>query len=160
LRVVATIWRCRTTGSGNISSIRVETWRTEHECELGLDLDLPAMPCLLADIRSEITALLLPGPVLEVAQLLLSELVTNSMRHAGLGPDDRIRVRAEAGLGRLRVDVFDGGRAHKPPLAGGIRPNPGARSGWGLYLVDTLATRWGNGVGWHWFELDIDEPPA
>jgi anti-sigma regulatory factor (Ser/Thr protein kinase) len=87
------------------------------------------MPCLLADIRSEITALLLPGRVLEVAQLLLSELVTNSMRHAGLGPDDRIRVRAEAGLGRLRVDVFDGGLAHNPPLAGGIRPNPGTRSG-------------------------------
>jgi anti-sigma regulatory factor (Ser/Thr protein kinase) len=94
--------------------------------------------------------------VLEQAQVLMSELVANSIRHAGLGPDDRIRVRAEIGHGRLRVDVFDDGRARNPSLAGAIRPTPGAASGWGLYLVETLATQWGHGAGRHWFELDID----
>jgi anti-sigma regulatory factor (Ser/Thr protein kinase) len=117
---------------------------------------MPAVSDALTDVRSAFADLPVPASVLDDARLLVSELVANSMRHARLGPNDTIRVEAEVENGRLRVDVIDGGRGGAPPVAGGIRPSPGAESGWGLYLVETLATRWGHGAGRYWFELEVD----
>ena len=116
---------------------------------------MPAVSGALTDLRSALAELPVPASALDDARLLVSELVANSMRHARIGPDDTIRVTAEVEKGRLRVDVIDGGRGGGPPLAGGIRPSPGAESGWGLYLVETLASRWGHGAGRYWFELEI-----
>ena len=116
---------------------------------------MPAVSGALTDVRSALAGLPVPASALEDARLLVSELVANSMRHARLSPNDTIRVAVEVENGRLRVDVIDGGRAGAAPVAGGIRPSPGAESGWGLYLVETLATRWGHGVGRYWFELEI-----
>lgn len=117
---------------------------------------MPAVSDALTDVRSAFAELPVPASALDDARLLVSELVANSMRHARLGPNDTIRVAVEVENGRLRVDVIDGGRGGAPPVAGGIRPSPGAESGWGLYLVETLATRWGHGAGRYWFELEID----
>jgi len=116
---------------------------------------MPAVSGALTDLRSALAELPVPASALDDARLLVSELVANSMRHARIGPDDTIRVKAEVEMSRLRVDVIDGGRGGGPPLAGGIRPSPGAESGWGLYLVETLASRWGHGAGRYWFELEI-----
>lgn len=116
---------------------------------------MPAVSGALTDVRSAFAVLQVPASALDDARLLVSELVANSMRHARLGPNDTIRVTAEVDNGRLRVDVFDGGRGGAPPVAEGIRPTPGAESGWGLYLVETLATTWGHGPGRYWFELEI-----
>jgi anti-sigma regulatory factor (Ser/Thr protein kinase) len=120
-----------------------------------LDLEMPAVSSVITEVRAAFTELPLPPPALDDARLLVSELVANSMRHARLGPDDTIRVTAEVVDGTLRIDVIDGGGGDTPPVAGGIRPRPGADSGWGLYLVETLATRWGHGAGRYWFELEI-----
>jgi anti-sigma regulatory factor (Ser/Thr protein kinase) len=116
---------------------------------------MPSLSGALTDLRSAFAELPVPASALDDARLLVSELVANSMRHARLGPYDTIRVTAEIENGRLRVDVIDGGRGGGPPVAGGIRPSPGAESGWGLYLVETLASRWGHGPGRYWFELEI-----
>jgi anti-sigma regulatory factor (Ser/Thr protein kinase) len=116
---------------------------------------MPAVSAALTDLRSAFAELPVPASALDDARLLVSELVGNSMRHARLGPNDTIRVTAEVENDRLRVDVIDGGRGGGPPVAGGIRPSPGAESGWGLYLVETLASRWGHGAGRYWFELEI-----
>jgi anti-sigma regulatory factor (Ser/Thr protein kinase) len=124
-----------------------------------LDIEMPALSGALTDVRSAFAALPVPASALDDARLLVSELVANSMRHARLGPNDTIRVTAEVDKGRLRVDVFDGGRGGAPPVAGGIRPTPGAESGWGLYLVETLASAWGHGPGRYWFELEIGSGP-
>lgn len=106
-------------------------------------------------MREALADLALPEHVLDDARLLLSELITNSIRHAGLGPDDRVRVTAEWSEAHLRVDVWDRARsAASSRLAGAIRPAPTAESGWGLYLVDTLASRWGSTPGRYWFELE------
>jgi anti-sigma regulatory factor (Ser/Thr protein kinase) len=130
--------------------------RRESE-RLRLDLEVAALPSKLSEVRRAIADLPLEPPVLDVARLLANELVTNSIRHAGLRPDDRIQVKAEVARGRLRMDVLDGGRpASTAPIAGGIRPTPGPDSGWGLYLVDSLATRWGHGRGRYWFELELE----
>ena len=138
--------------------MQVESRRTESEDGHRLDLEVPATPGMLSGVRAALTELPLSPRALDDARLLVSELVANSMRHARLGPNDTIRVTAEVGHSRLRVDVVDGGRGGTPARAGAIRPRPDAESGWGLYLVETLSSRWGYGAGRYWFELEIDDP--
>jgi anti-sigma regulatory factor (Ser/Thr protein kinase) len=135
--------------------MEVQSRRSASGARQRLDLEMPAESCVLTDVRSALAELPVPPSTLDDARLLVSELVANSMRHARIGPNDTIRVSAEVENGNLRVDVIDGGRGGGPPVAGGIRPSPGAESGWGLYLVETLATMWGHGVGRYWFELEI-----
>jgi anti-sigma regulatory factor (Ser/Thr protein kinase) len=135
--------------------MQVQSRRSASGARQRLDLEMPAVSGALTDVRSALAELPVPPSTLDDARLLVSELIANSMRHARIGPDDTIRVRAAVENGRLRVDVIDGGRGGGPPVAGGIRPSPGAESGWGLYLVETLATRWGHGAGRYWFELEI-----
>jgi len=121
-----------------------------------LDLHVPATPKVASLVRRALSYLELPEEELAVAQLLASELVTNSIRHAGLVPTDEVRIRAIRRGDRLRVDVYDGSRSELHPLAGAIRPAPGAQSGWGLFLVDRLSDRWGSSPGRYWFEIEDD----
>jgi anti-sigma regulatory factor (Ser/Thr protein kinase) len=86
------------------------------------------------------------------ATLLLSEVVTNSVRHAGLGDDDAIEVVLEHS-DVLRVEVRDAGGGFEVTDP---EPDPARPSGWGLYLVEQLADRWGVDQGpptTVWFEL-------
>jgi anti-sigma regulatory factor (Ser/Thr protein kinase) len=91
---------------------------------------------------------------LEDAQLLVSELVTNAIRHADLAPDEGIRLIVEESAAGLRVEVHDPGRGFDWTGRDRGAEEPG---GWGLYLVETLADRWGvdrNDVTTVWFEVD------
>jgi anti-sigma regulatory factor (Ser/Thr protein kinase) len=84
--------------------------------------------------------------VVETAQLLISELVTNAVKH-GNGGDHELRVWLYGA--RLRMEVSDGGVGFDPRTP---------TDGWGLSLVDRLADDWGviNGPGAHvWCELDL-----
>src|SRR5829696_7467069 len=89
----------------------------------------------------------LSGEELEVAKLLVSELVTNAVRH-GAGEHVTLVMRLDGG--RARYEVHDAG-AQRPRR----REPAGAEGGFGLNLVASLASRWGSdpdaGV---WFELD------
>ena len=108
--------------------------------------------------RRALSQLRLPLPLAFDAQLLVSELVSNSVRHAGLGRDDLIRVTAHWSGDRLMVHVRDGGGPRRAsPVAASIRPAPGAESGWGLYFVDRLASRWGTTADGYWFELRLGQ---
>jgi anti-sigma regulatory factor (Ser/Thr protein kinase) len=92
--------------------------------------------------------------VLDNLRLMVSELVTNSIRHAGLAEGTRIELRVQVGRGRIRVEVSDPGPGFEPHL---VTPSMYQTSGWGLYLVDQLSDRWGviRGVSTKvWFELD------
>jgi hypothetical protein len=90
----------------------------------------------------------------------VSELVTNSVRHARLATGELIRLNVDWSGTRLRVHVHDGGRrGGRLAASGSIRPTPAAESGWGLYLVDRLASRWGLDTDGYWFELH-HIPPA
>jgi anti-sigma regulatory factor (Ser/Thr protein kinase) len=82
----------------------------------------------------------IPDGRMRDVRLLVSELVTNAVRHAGLGDADRIRLHARLHRGVLRVEVEDPGRGFelRPPA-----PDPARASGWGLYLVEELSDRWG-----------------
>lgn len=89
------------------------------------------------------------GALHDDVALLVSELVTNAVRHAGVGPKDPIALRVAAWPRRVRVEVSDRGSfSGREP-----RPRSDGASGWGLYLVDRLADRWGAAGGTVWFEL-------
>lgn len=91
---------------------------------------------------------------LEDARLLVSELVTNAIRHAGLDIDDVIMLIVMMGDRALRIEVCDPGRGFEMSEP---QPDPARPSGWGLYLVRELSDRWGVERGREtrvWFELD------
>jgi anti-sigma regulatory factor (Ser/Thr protein kinase) len=91
----------------------------------------------------------------QVLSLLVSELVTNCVRHARAGSGSLILLDAELRPSAVRVEVEDGGPGFRPRAA---RPDPARGRGFGLYLVDELTDRWGvraTGNGARvWFEID------
>lgn len=94
----------------------------------------------------------LPALARHELRLLVSELVTNSVRHGGPASDP-ILLRFAVGARSVRVAISDRGDGFD---ARGEKPPPGAESGYGLYLVDQIADRWGtsNAGGMTiWFEL-------
>jgi anti-sigma regulatory factor (Ser/Thr protein kinase) len=123
------------------------------------DLELPRELDSAAAARHAVDQLgdKLPEDQLGDVRLLVSELVTNSLRHADLGPEDRIRLGVQVDDARVRVEVTDPGKGFE---IDGRADDPDNVEGWGLYLVATLADRWGVGAGERqgstsvWFELD------
>ena len=121
-----------------------------------IDLKLRPTPGAVPDARRALEALddEVSAQTLEDLRLLVSELVTNSVRHAGLGESQTIELKVKVLPQTVRVEVNDQG--------GGFEPAPRTaqsddQSGWGLYLVSRLSDRWGvtsDGVTRVWFELD------
>ena len=119
----------------------------------GLALILSATHHAPASARravERITAL--DGSTRETLKLLVSELVTNAVCHAALGPLDPIHVTISTEP-VIRVEVTDGGPGFDPVA---VRRTRRDTSGWGLLLVEHLATCWGVDAdvpGRVWFEL-------
>ena len=95
---------------------------------------------------------LLDRPVWEDLRLLVTEVVTNGVRHGSQrGP---VSMAVSVADERVRVEVADGGRGFTPPSA--PIPRGDGSGGWGLQLVDRVASRWGVNVDDStcvWFEL-------
>jgi anti-sigma regulatory factor (Ser/Thr protein kinase) len=94
------------------------------------------------------------GPVLDDIRLLVSELVTNAVRHAGGPPGGEVALDVSIDAPSVRVEVADPGGGFSPQPRDDEMSRPG---GWGLYLVDRIADRWGvarNHTNRVWFELD------
>jgi anti-sigma regulatory factor (Ser/Thr protein kinase) len=118
-----------------------------------LDLRFDAGPAAAPGARGALSALegKLDPHVLEDLRLLVTELVTNSIRHAETAA---IRLRVAIAQGVVHVEVTDTGRGFVPAPQAPIEDRTG---GWGLYLVDRLADRWGvarDGLTRVWFEID------
>ena len=73
------------------------------------------------------------------AELVVTELLTNSVRHAGLASSDVVRVRAADEGEVLHLEVEDEGRAGPPRR----RVPDALNGGLGLNLVDALSLHWG-----------------
>jgi two-component sensor histidine kinase len=69
--------------------------------------------------------------------LLVSEVVTNAVRHAATPFELTITVDGP----QVTVAVVDHDRAHPPKVR---NPQPNDTSGRGLRIVDELATSWGS----------------
>ena len=101
---------------------------------------------------------LVPAADRDDVLLLVTELVANAWRHARMGADRRLRVELRRRSGLLRMAVIDGGTGFIPDPERSRGDEPG---GWGLLLVDRIATRWGVAPTTSgtrvWFELSFDE---
>ncbi|MEE1938659.1 ATP-binding protein [Streptomyces sp. TRM 70361] len=95
------------------------------------------------------------------AELLTSELATNSVRHTGRAAAVRLQWLCPV----LRVSVWDADPEVPSPVS--PPPPPDGEGGRGLLILDVLADRWGGGprgtCGLRgkavWFELTWDVPP-
>ena len=93
------------------------------------------------------------------AGLVVSELVTNSVRHADVGPEETIGVDLLLFDDRLCIVVADSGAEQLPRVE---QPDAGSPSGRGLRVVDAVATSWGvarDGAGKTrvWCELPVSD---
>lgn len=126
--------------------------------------DLPADPRAAGRAR-RLTAEILTAwgrtETIDVAQLLVSEVVTNAVRFAG--PRHALCVTLSAHDGRIRIAVDDGSSL-RPVL----KPaHDDDETGRGMHLVAALATQWGvleapadQGPGKQvWFELPRQPDP-
>lgn len=94
---------------------------------------------------------------LDDARLLLTELLTNAIRHGGLERDDRISVCIQQEVSGLLVEVADPGGGLGSSVT---RHEIGPGSGWGLFLLDRIADDWGiedrlGGGTVAWFRLKV-----
>jgi anti-sigma regulatory factor (Ser/Thr protein kinase) len=74
------------------------------------------------------------------AGLVLSELISNALRHATPLSGSAVKVSWTLGEGCLEVAVSDGGGPTRPAVS---KPTAGALGGRGLGIVDRLSLRWG-----------------
>jgi len=105
-------------------------------------------------LRGTCDEALVAPPITETALLLVSEVVTNAIVH-GAGPP---LLSVDVHPSVLRVTVTDDGAGTPQVQQPGSSLADGGR---GLYLVETLAARWGTNrlvpTGKTvWFELDHD----
>ena len=94
------------------------------------------------------------GTLVDDVRLLVSELVTNSVRHARLTRDATIRVSVAIVGGMVRLEVEDPGDG----AIAAVPPDREHGGGFGLYLVEILAERWGSshdGKTRVWAELAV-----
>jgi anti-sigma regulatory factor (Ser/Thr protein kinase) len=92
----------------------------------------------------------------EETMLLVSELVTNSVRHARLSANESIELRVRVDTRQVHVAVTDSGPGFDPDTAG---PARNLEAGWGLTLLRRIAARWGihrNDETTVWFEVARD----
>ena len=128
-----------------------------HEVVSQLKLQLPPGPQAAGRARRQLDRLSghMQETALDVVRLLVTELVTNSVRH-GAGPGKTpVELEVDVFANAVRVEVTDSGpgfEVEHPP-----RPHEDRPGGWGLCLIDRLADRWGVDSGdgtCVWFELE------
>ena len=121
---------------------------------MNLAFDLPADPTAPSQARMALLALS-PAVVprlLEDLRLLITELVTNSVRH---GPGGTVRVTVNVkDPNTVFAEVTDNGREGVVE----IREAAEDGGGLGLRILDRMSTRWGvyEGSTNVWFELSAD----
>src|SRR5581483_5238684 len=90
-------------------------------------------------VLSQLTGQLAGAGTAELA-LIISELVTNSVRHAHVGPQQTLTVECATRADRLRVTVTDPGSGLEPHLQS---PDLLTSGGYGLRVVESLSCAWG-----------------
>lgn len=94
--------------------------------------------------------------------LVVSELVTNSVLHADVGPSETLTVELMILDDRLRISVIDPGSRLRPRI---LPPDHERVGGIGLFLVSELSEAWGvvqDGMGGTrvWCDMLLHPPQA
>ena len=96
----------------------------------------------------------LPDRRLDDVELLISELATNSVRHAGAGAKSQLAVEAALWDDCVQLRMCDEGTGFEEPET--PTPHADGEGGYGLVLLDRLSDRWGvkrNGGFCVWFDI-------
>ena len=122
-----------------------------------IDLRLVPESEVVTDARHALDQLadLLPPEKLENVRLVVSELVANSVRHAGLSRSDQILLSVMVSGRSVCERVCDPGPGFEKPSE--PRPSTDLSGGWGLPIVERVSDRWGverNACTCVWFEID------
>jgi anti-sigma regulatory factor (Ser/Thr protein kinase) len=100
----------------------------------------------IAELRAD-----LDPPLMETLRLLVTELVTNSVRHTDA---ESLTLRVAVGKAAVLTEVADDGPSFDPDCLDRAGEDD---CGWGLFLVQRLAQSWGvkndGGSKRVWFEL-------
>jgi anti-sigma regulatory factor (Ser/Thr protein kinase) len=118
-----------------------------------LSLRVSGGPEAAARARRELSRLRadLDPPLAETLRLLVTELVSNAVRHAAA---ETVSLKVLVGRSSVLTEVKDSGPGFDPSDAAAPRDN---HTGWGLFLVERLADRWGvsheGAATTVWFEL-------
>jgi anti-sigma regulatory factor (Ser/Thr protein kinase) len=121
--------------------------------EDGVSMQIAGGPEAASRARRAIAGLRadLDPSLLETLRLLVTELVANSVRHAEA---DAVTLKVVVGPRAVLTEVTDAGPGFDPATTGTPRAD---HSGWGLFLVERLAKRWGVTTAGQatrvWFEL-------
>ena len=122
-------------------------WRAELSAEGKISVQTMRVPWTMSSavgarraLVSALRALGVDPVVVDESEIVISELVTNAVRHARPLPDGKIRVSWSVRASVVEIDVTDGG--------GPTTPHPAPRSVWsaggrGLRIVGSLAHEWG-----------------
>jgi anti-sigma regulatory factor (Ser/Thr protein kinase) len=90
--------------------------------------------------------------------VLVSELVTNAVRHGGAQRDCTVVVHVALAQEVMRIEVCDQGPGFTAPRTPRARSQGGGN---GLVLLDRMSSRWGvavDGCTCVWFERDLSPP--
>jgi len=118
-----------------------------------LSVELPRTaqaPLLARRALDDLEDRLGPG-VLPDVRLLVTELITNSVKYGGDGP---VLLEVHATDEVVRAEIIDQGTGFTPKARDGDLERVG---GWGLHLTEHLTSRWGahEGSTHVWFEIDL-----
>lgn len=143
-------------GGGHARHLARSTWSPSPTAEIHMELAISAVaPARARPAAADLLALSLgAGPLADVA-LMLSELVTNAIRHPPVDATATVGLCPAVAPQSVRAEICDAGVGF---AAGPISaPHASAPGGRGLLIVDRLATRWGAGADERhsvWLELD------
>jgi anti-sigma regulatory factor (Ser/Thr protein kinase) len=133
--------------------------RESVEARVPLDARAPgAARIIVAALLADRVA----ATVLERAQLVMSELVANSVRHSGMPADAGVLVRVRLLVDGFCLEAEDPGR---DGVVAQHAANPRSGGGFGLHIRQALSERWGieraaQGGTRVWAELSDTAPPA
>lgn len=101
---------------------------------------IPAVPKIRRAVVADLEGREVTPEIIGEAEIVVSELVANAIRHAKPLADGTIRVHWKVKAGVVEIEVSDGG--------GPSTPKPAPRSVWastgrGLRIVRSLAHEWG-----------------
>ncbi len=117
---------------------------------LARDVRAPAIA--RSAVSEQLLASGIDGSTGQTIVLLVSEVVSNAVRHSAAPPDASIELEAQITETAVRIAVTDAGEGFTP------RPRDPERigEGYGLYLLEKAASSWGveqDGGTTVWFEL-------
>ncbi len=125
-----------------------------------INLRLTSAPESVTSARHALDRLaeVLPPEKLEDLRLVVSELVTNSVRHARGSSYDQILLSVSVSAGSVEGRVCDSGPGFEVPY--NPKPRSDLKGGWGLPIVENISDCWGvercvNGerLACVWFEI-------